>query len=292
MPRTLTAAAVAAALTASVAPGLASAASSAAAGVAAKSRLVERIAAKSSYVGVRYQLDAGGLSVLRANSENLGGYGYFINKIPVNHAQLPLKLEWVLGVYTQARGDDYLRRGIRDRESFHRPAAGTRLIDEGLADYRLSNYYIGRADTALGVRHPAPSARRLQPAGLAGATTAPAAGIPDKSALVTMITMGTKVIQERIPERLPKAQYALLRPNKVACHYYEVVVGRLHVDGAQRPAQQEWVKGVRTQQLGDQQLSIGVNDNVGHEGTTAKAVLGIHRSRPSARLPKNVLYYP
>jgi hypothetical protein len=85
----------------------------------------------------------------------------------------------------------------------------------------------------------------------------------------------------------------------------------MHVDGAQPPAQLEWVEGVRALQSGDELLSRGIlADGPGVTATGkreiesglvtlrradpeishADALLGVHQSGPTVRLPTKVVY--
>ena len=223
-------------------------------------------------------------------------------------AQLPEKLEWVLGVYLQRRGALRLLRGYAEQGGGH-TTAGDRSIKQAVADFRRSNDYIAQADTLLGIRHPALSAEPYRPDKTASRPPAPP--VKARMSLVATIAMGTPVIAESLPEHLAKAFYPLLLPDEAATNYYWVLVGRMHAAPAQRPAQLGWVKGVRAQQLGDELLSRGILANgirdtatgnreitagltmlrgANREISHADAQLGVHRSGPSTRLPNKVFY--
>ena len=100
-----------------------------------------------------------------------------------------------------------------------------------------------------------------------------------------------------------------MRLNQAAADYYSVLVSRMHVNPAQRAAQQEWVAGVRTLGHGDEQLSDGIQSartipphaaakrqiqsaltTFRHADSHADAVLDIHESAPTVALPTKVIY--
>ncbi len=304
LPRQLAAAAVTVVpLGAGAAPALASPRTPTASAVGAKTPLTEKIASVTPYFQEKYP------DGLYQNSSECQDDAYVVSRVHADSAQLPEKLEWVLGVYLQRRGDLRLLRGYGEQGRGHM-TAGDRSLKEGFADFRLSNYYIAQADTRLGVRHPALSAGHYQP--YRAASRPP--GAPGKApmSLVATIAMGTPVIQESLPNHLSKSYYSVRLPDGVASNDYWVRVGRMHADPSQRPAQREWVKGVRAQQLGDDLLSRGTNANGARDTETgnreinaglkalrranseishADALLGVHQSGPSAKLPTKVVYH-
>ena len=306
LSRQLAAAAVTVvALGAGAAAALASARTPPASAVKAKTPLVAKIASDTSPLQLKY---GGNLFVTERSVSECFGDARTVGLVHADYAQLPEKLEWVLGVYLQRRGALRLLRGNTEHGNGHKTAAG-RSIKKAFADFRLSNYYIAQADTLLGIRHPTLSAEPYRP--YKTASRPPAPPVKARMSLVATIAMGTPVIAESLPEHLAKAFYPLLLPDDAATHYYWVLVGRMHADPAQRPAQLEWVKGVRAQQLGDDLLSRGILANtIGHTATGnpeinaglkmlrganaeishADAQLGVRQSGPSTRLPKKVFY--
>ena len=130
-----------------------------------------------------------------------------------------------------------------------------------------------------------------------------------KPTLAGMIAMGTPLLKQTLPEHILGTY---VRRNQAAADYYSVVVACMHVDQAQRSARREWVKGARTLERGDEQLSKGIqavsiipinaaarreiqsalatfryaDSQISH----ADALLGVHRSGPSVRLPSKVVY--
>jgi hypothetical protein len=146
---------------------------------------------------------------------------------------------------------------------------------------------------------------------LAKAKAPLAAPIKAKTPLIAKIAKDTSIIHERLPDRL-SGVYASLQQDANACRGYALFVGRMPADRAQRPAQLEWVKGVREQQLGDDLLRRGIiadgklhptatgiretnaglahlriaNDDIRH----ALTLLGIPHAQPSVRLPTKVVY--
>ena len=306
LSRQLAAAAVSViALGAGAAPALASAKTPPASAVKAKTPLVAKIASDTPSLQLKY---GGNLFITEHNVSECFDDARTVGRVHADYAQLPEKLEWVLGVYLQRRGARHLLRGNAERRPGHM-AAADRSIKEGLADFRLSNYYIAQADMLLGVRHPVLSAEPYHPH--TTASHPPAPPVKARMSLVATIAMGTPVIGEGLPEHLAQALYPLLLPDEAASNYYWVLVGRMHVDPAQRPAQREWVKGVRAQQRGDDLLSRGILANSSRDTATgnreinaglkvlrgadteighADAQLGVHQSGPSTRLPKKVFY--
>jgi hypothetical protein len=146
-----------------------------------------------------------------------GGAASSVSRIHADSAQLPAKLEWVLGAYVQARGDNSLFYGQHE-QVYHHAKPAKRAIDGGLADFRLSNYYIGHADSQLGVRHPAYSARPFQPRKnkVVKSKTPLVAKLPNSS-LAATIAMGTPLLRESLPDHITNAYLHL---NEAASNYY------------------------------------------------------------------------
>ena len=318
LPRRLTVTTTCALALSATAPALARAAPSHADPVKARTALVAKIASATRVgIGVSYQLSEGGRPVvdtlLGQAAVSASDAAYDVNRLPADSAQLPAKLEWLLGVDIQVSGDHRLSEGSHDLV-YHHTASGRRLIAQGLADYRLSNYYIGQADTLLGVRHPRLSAtpyrgNKNKPGPSTTAVT-PTISVTARLSLAATIRMGAAAIAESIPGQLyPFDDESLLGPNETACEYYSVLVGRMPVGRAQRAAQHEWVMGVSAQRRGDVMLFLGLNHREASRAADrreaiaglatlrradseigrADATLGVHRSGPSARLPRTLV---
>jgi hypothetical protein len=303
------------ALSLSAAPALVGAAPAHADPVKANTVLVAKI--QSASVGIKYSANRAGQPTTRpflgqATSLPTARAAQTVAHVPADSAQLPAKLEWLLGVDLQVDGDLRISEGARSFGTHH-PAGGRRLTAQGLADYRLSNYYIGQADTLLGVRHPTLSARPYRaykdlPVSVTPVT--PTVSVTAKLSLTTTIRMGDAAIEESIPEHVyPSDLYSLLGPNETACQYYSLLVSRMHVPPAQRAAQREWAAGVSAQRRGETMIFLGLYAREpsraadGHEADAglvtlrhgdseiahADATLGIHQSGPSARLPPTII---
>jgi hypothetical protein len=309
IPRQFAAAAVAAlALGAGASPALASPETSSAGAGKATTPLTAKIAAETPLIGLGYQLKGGVDQTLEPKALASGRAAYLVNRIHADSAQLPAKLEWVLGAYVQARGDNSLFYGQHEQVYGHAKPA-KRAIDGGLADFRLSNYYIGHADSRLGIRHPAYSAKPYQPYKNrpVKSKTPLVATLPNAS-LAATIALGTPVLNESLPDHIINAYLHL---NEAASNYYQVVIGRMHVDSAQRPAQLEWVEGVRALQRGDEQLSRGIDTDGSRVAAAGKreiqsafetlrranskishadALLGVRQSGLTVSLPTKVFY--
>jgi hypothetical protein len=300
------------------APALTQATSAHADPVKAKTALVAKISSETGDgIGVSYRASKGGqLAVdplLPQTAVSASNAAYDVDRVHAGSAQLPAKLEWLLGVDIQISGDHRLDKGSYDIV-YHHAASGRRLFAQGLADYRLSNYYIGQADTLLGVRHPrlsaAPYRAYKNKPGPSTKPVTPTMSVTAKLSLAETVRMGAAAIAERIPEHLYLSdQYSLLGPNETACQYYSVLVGRMHVTRAQRAAKRGWVTGVSAQRLGDDMLFRGLyhreasraadrreanaglatlrraDSEIGH----VDATLGVHRAGPSARLPRRLV---
>jgi hypothetical protein len=179
-------------------------------------------------------------------------------------------------------------------------------IDGGLADFRLSNYYLGHADSLLGVRHPALSAAPYQPnKNNAAEPKTPLVATPPSASLATTIAFGTPLLRETLHADIT---HAYLHLNEAASNYYAVLISRLRVDGAQRQAQKEWVDGVRVLQRGDELLARGILAKGSATGkreiesalstlsratleiSHADTLLGVHQSGPTVTLPTKIVY--
>jgi hypothetical protein len=310
MPRQFAATAVTVvALGAGAAPALASARTAHVAPVKAKTPLIAKIAAETPLIGLKYQLKGGVDQSLEPNALASGRAASSVSRIHADSAQLPAKLEWVLGAYVQARGDNSIFYGQHEQVYGHAKPA-KRAIDGGLADFRLSNYYIGHADSLLGVRHPVYSAKPYQPytnRPPVQSKTPQVAKLPNSS-LAATIALGTPLLRESLPDHITNTYLHL---NEAASNYYWVLVGRMHVDGAQPPAQLEWVEGVHALYRGDELLSHGILADgpgvtatgkreiesglatlrgVDAEISHADVLLGVHQSGPTVRLPTKVVY--
>jgi hypothetical protein len=236
-----------------------------------------------------------------------GANARLIDGMHADSAQLPAKLEWTLGAYLEARGDNGLRFG-EQKLVYHHTTVAMRAINAGLANYRLANYYIANADSQLGVPH---RALEAEPYRLAGGDVTPTEKRPyiadlSTASLVATIDSAAPVIDESIPSEVRTTFVTL---NEAAVDYYGVVFGRLHVDSAQRPAQTEWAEGMHTLQQGDEWLDHAVGgSSVGLSATArreiasafatlrradsqishADALLGIHPSKTTVTLPTKI----
>jgi hypothetical protein len=286
--------------------------------VMARTPLVEKISSLTGDgIGVGYRASKGGeprvAPLLPGTAVSASNAAYDVNRVPADPAQLPAKLEWLLGVDIQIDGDHRLNRGSYDIV-YHHAASGRRLFAQGIADYRLSNYYIGQADTLLSVRHPRLSAAPFRAyknrPGPSTTLVTPKVSVTAKLSLAATVKMGAAAIAESVPEHLhPADDWLLLEPNETACQYYSLLVHRMHVTPAQRAAQREWVTGVSAQRHGDLMIFRGLyhrevsraadrrEANAGlatlrrsdSEIRHAEATLGIHQTEPSARLPQTLI---
>ena len=310
LTRQLTVAAVAVAVGAG-APALAHATASSTTAVKAKTPLVAAITAQTPKIHFSYSISRSSVpnSYLLTDGRSAAySATYAVARVHADGAQLPAKLEWVLGVYLQRSGDNAILYGEHELVCHHR-TTGDRALSAGLADYRFSNYYIGRADSLLGIPHPARTAEPYQP-DRGKPTPAGPGTLRTPTGLTAAIAMDTPVLHEDLPRNIENAYVA---PNEAAASYYSLTISRMYVDAAQRPARQDWVKGVQTQLRGDELLARGEETHgPGNNPTTgnremkdalgilreadseiahADALLGIHASRPSATLPSHVTYY-
>jgi hypothetical protein len=301
-------AAVAGLLALSAAPALASATPSSTGAVKAKTALTAKIADETPFVEVKYSRNYGGLG---RNAVVTDDAALVVSRIPADSAQLPEKWEWVLGADLQQRADNIIAYGEHE-EIYHHPTPGRRLVDEGVADLRLSNYFFANADSLLGVRHPKYMAAPYQPyKNKPGKITTPLIATAPKPTLAGMIAMGTSLLKETVPEHILNTY---VRRNQAAANYYSLVVARMHVDPTRRSAQRDWVEGVRTLSRGDEQLNLGIitvrygdthlpvtgqhelqsglatlrlaDSQISH----ADALLGVHQSGRTVRVPTKIVY--
>jgi hypothetical protein len=301
-------AAVACLLALSAAPALASATPSSTGAVKAKTALTAKITDETPFVEVKYSRNYGGLG---RNAVVTDDAALVVSRIPADSAQLPEKWEWVLGADLQQRADNIIAYGEHE-EVYHHPTTGKRLVNEGVADLRLSNYFFANADSLLGVRHPKYMAAPYQPyKNKPVKSTTPLIATAPKPTLAGIIAMGTPLLKQTLPVHILSTY---LRRNQAAANYYSLVVARMHVDPAQRSAQHDWVEGVRTLGRGDEQLNLGIiTVRYGHthlpvtgkheiqSGLTtlrladsqishADALLGVHQSGRTVRVPTKIIY--
>ena len=304
-------AAVAAVLALSAGPALASSTTSSTGAVKAKTPLTAKITTETPLIRLKYTLNGGVDGGLEPNAVASDDAALIVSRIHADSAQLPAKLEWVLGADIQRRADNTIAYGQHE-QVYHHPARGKRAVDRGLADLRLSNYFIANADSLLGVHHPQYTAEPYQPHKNRPVKIAtPIIAKAPKPTLAAMIAMGTPLLQQTIPEHILSTYVGL---NQAAADYYSVVVGRMHVEKAQQSAKRGWVQGVSTLERGDEQLNRGIIDvryGALHMSATGKrdiqsalatfrradsqishvdAPLGIHQSGPTVGLPTRVLY--
>jgi hypothetical protein len=299
-------AAVAAVLALSAAPALANSPRSSIDAVKARTALTAKIAQETPLIRLRYGAPG---PVFGHNAVASDDAALIVSRIPADSAQLPAKLEWVLAADLQQRADNIIAYGEHE-EVYHHPTRGKRLVDEGFADLRLSNYFFANADSLLGVRHPKYTAEPYQPyKNKPIKITTPLIATAPKPTLAGMIAMGTPLLKQTLPEHILSTY---VRRNQAAAHYYVLVIGRLHVDQAQRSAQRDWVEGVRTLARGDEQLSNGIESvsfipiraaakrkiqsalatfrHADSQISHADAQLGIHQSGPTVKPPTKVIY--
>jgi hypothetical protein len=232
-----------------------------------------------------------------------------VGRIHADSAQLPAKREWVLGADLQRRADNTIAYGQHE-QVYHHAASAKRLVDAGLGDLRLSNYFLANADSLLGVSHPKYMAEPYQPyKNKPVKITTPLIARAPQPTLAARIAMATPLLKQNIPSH---ALSTYVRLNQAAADYYSVLIGRMHVDQTQRSAQRQWVEGARTLARGDQQLSDGIervtiipintaakreiqsalatfrhaDSQIGH----ADALLGVHPSGPTVGFPTKVIY--
>lgn len=304
-------AAVAAVFALSAGPAVASSTTSSTGAVKAKTSLTEKIARETPFITLKYTLNHGVDEGLGRNAVVTDDAALIVGRIHADSAQLPAKLQWVLGADVQRRADNTIAYEQHEKVYNH-PARGDRLVDEGLAYLRLSNYFIANADSLLGVRHPGYTAEPYQPyKNRPVKITTPLIAKAPKPTLAAMIAMGTPLLQQSIHDDVFST---FVRLNQAAADYYSVLVGRMHVEEAQQSLQPEWVEGVSTLERGDAQLSLGIIDVQNGDlrmSATGKrdiqsalarlcradsqishvdAQLGIHQSGPTVRLSTKILY--
>jgi hypothetical protein len=302
-------AAVAAALALSAGPALASSTRSSTGAVKAKTPLTAKIAKETPLFRLGYMLNGGVDRALEPNAVASDDAALVVSRVHADFAQLPAKLEWVLGADIQRRADNTIAYGQHE-QVYHHPARGKRAVDEGLAYLRLSNYFLANADSLLGVPHPKYMAEPYQPyKDRPVKITAPLIAKVPKPTLAAMIAMGAPLLQQTIPDHILST---FVRLNQAAADYYSVVVGRMHVDQAQHSAQREWVEGARALERGDEQLSNGIESvstipinaaarreiksalttfrHADSQISHADALLGVHQSGPTVGFPTKVIY--
>jgi hypothetical protein len=289
-------------------PALAGTGSSSPSPARAKTPLVAEVASQTLFDETNYtNPDSEVDTNLFYSARQAGANARLIDGMHADPAQLPAKLEWTLGSYLEARGDNGLRFGEQELV-YHHTTVAMRAIEAGLADYRLSNYYIANADSQLGVPH---RALEAEPYRLAGGDVTPTEKRPyiadlSTASLVATIDSAAPVIDESIPSEVRTTFVTL---NEAAVDYYGLVVGRLHVDSAQRPAQMDWAEGMHTLQQGDKQLAHAVGLSGFPLSATARreiasafatlrradsqishadALLGIHPSKTTVTLPTKI----
>lgn len=231
-----------------------------------------------------------------------------VSRVHADAAQLPAKLEFVLGARVLRRGDyrSYdAALALGDRQT----AAGKRELAAAHADYRLSNYFLASADSQLGVAHPEYFAAPFQPVkGRPLDTSPPLVAAGPKPTLTAIISMGAPLLEQTIPTHIV---HTYVKLSQAAAAYYSVIVARVHVDPAKRSAQQEWIGGVRTLEQADEQLSattknidvpvrpaarrkiqsaVAAYRHANKEIAHADTLLGVHQTRPPVRFAAKVSY--
>lgn len=231
-----------------------------------------------------------------------------VEAVHADSAQLPAKLEWVLGADLEAQGTGSLHWGEQNLIDRHDTQAQERLIHAGLLDFRLANYYIADADSQLEVPH---RALELEPNRLVGMEVTSAEKKPliadlSTRSLVATINSAATVIKERVPSKFANVSYTI---NEAAAAYYAVSVARLHVSSSQRSAQSRWVAGAHLLQQGDTQLAraatatlVPLTATIRHDVASAFATLqranleigqadeqvGIGHPEPTVTLPTSI----
>jgi hypothetical protein len=303
------------ALGAGAGPVLASGSTSSSA-VKAKTPVVAKVATETSKLKTDYSnpgCDFFASPACRVDTalysrEEAWPYVRSVEAVHADSAQLPAKLEWVLGADLEAQGSGSLRWGEQNLIDRRNPQAQKRLIHAGLLDFRLANYYIANADSQLGVPH---RALEVEPNRLVGKDVTAAEKKPliadlSTGSLVATINSAAAVTDERVPSRFASVSYTI---NAAAAAYYAVSVARLHVSSGQRSAQTKWVKGAHLLQQGDTQLAhaaaasiVPLSATIRHEVASAFATLrranaeigqadeqlGIRHSEPTVTLPTTI----
>ncbi len=296
----------------SAGPALAAAPGSSSGSARAKTPLTAKIASETPLMHLFYDLE-GRTTLTGTNFAANAGTALYaareVSRIHADAAQYPGKLEWLLGAEEQARGANLASYSNKQSYVHHRRArAGADVA--ALAHLRLANYYLAAADSALGVRHPE-YATAPYPGKKTNPITSPTPLLPRAPArtLTGEIAFATPVLTETILQHVPSTEFDL---NEAADDYYLTLVGRMPVDGAQRPAQQQWLQGVRDLRTGDEQIIHGSERISGEPIPTsvtreiaagfstlrhanaliagADARLGVGHPSVTATLPGKVLY--
>ena len=274
------------ALGAGAGPALASGSSSSSA-VKAKTPLVAKVATETSQLRTDYEnpdcdfFASSTCHVDRALSSREEAWRYVrpVEAVHADSAQLPAKLEWVLGADLKAQGTGSLLWGEQNTIDRHNPPAQKRLIHAGLLEFRLVNYYIANADSQLGVPHRALEAEpnRLVGKDVTAAEKKPLIADLSTGSLVATINSAAAVTDERVPSRFASVSYTI---NTAAAAYYAVSVARLHVSSGQRSAQTKWVNGAHLLQQGDTELAhataasiVPLSATIRHDVASAFATL-------------------
>ncbi|MGI8712688.1 MAG: hypothetical protein ACR2NR_05780 [Solirubrobacteraceae bacterium] len=302
------------ALGAGAGPVLASGSSSSSA-VKAKTPLVAKIETRSSELDYSNPgcdfFTSSSCEVDRALEPQERAIRFLVRPVEAVHAgsaQLPAKLEWVLGADLEAWGGGSLRWGEQNLIYRRNTQAQKRLIHAGLLDFRLANYYIANADSQLGVPH---RALEVEPNRLVGKDVTSAEKKPliadlSTGSLVATTDSAAAVIDEHVPSRFASVSYTI---NEAAAAYHAVSVARLHVSSGQRSAQTKWVEGAHLLQQGDTQLAhaaaaslVPLTATIRHDVASAFTTLrranseirqadeqlGIHHPEPTVTLPTTI----
>jgi hypothetical protein len=302
-------AAVTAALALSVAPALASTKTSSTCTVNAKTRLTSVIAKQTPLFRLKYRLHGGVDEGVGRNAIASSYAANSVSRVPADSAQLPEKLEWVLGAEVQRRADNKLAYGQHEK-AYRHPSRSRHAVHAGVALLRLSNYFLANADSRLGIPHPRYMAEPYQPdKNKPIKRSALLMARAPKPTLAAIISMGTPLLKQTIPHHILGAHVEL---NEDAAHYYSVLVNRIHAAPAKRAAQHEWVDGIRRLEHADQQLSHGIQNvkiipphaatkreiqsalrtfrHADRQISHADAQLGLHASGPAVKLPTGIVY--
>jgi hypothetical protein len=186
---------------------------SSAGAIKAKTSLTKKIATETPLIRLGYTLNQGVDLGLGANAVVSDDATLIVGRIHADSAQL----EWVLGADVQRRADNTIAYGQHE-QVYNHPARGDRAVDEGLAYLRLSNYFIANADSLLGVPHPKYTAEPYQPyKNRPVKITTPLIAKAPKPTLAAIISMGTPLLQQTIPDHIFST---FVRLNQAATNYY------------------------------------------------------------------------
>ena len=194
------------ALGAGAGPALAGSSSSSSA-VKAKTPLVAEVATETSWFKANYSNP--GCDFRASSACEVGWYtreqGWRrvrpVEAVHADSAQLPAKLEWVLGADLEAQGAGSLHWGQQNLIDRDHPQAQKRLIHAGVLDFRLANYYIADADSRLGVPH---RALEVEPNRLVGKPLTTA----EKKPLIADLSPGSLVANDqRRQQRSPTSAF-------------------------------------------------------------------------------------